>query len=116
VSRRKTRVKELKLPSLAERHLVLRRCPVCDWQVERIEDASADPECPQCHAPTAIDDVLPLPTGVDLSGVQRAKNIYAAALGRLGGLKGGKARARTLSAARRKEIARKAARARWKKR
>jgi hypothetical protein len=39
----------------------------------------------------------------------------AAALGRLGGLKGGKARAKSLSAKRRSEIAKKAAKARWKK-
>jgi len=37
----------------------------------------------------------------------------AAALGRRGGLKGGKARAKKLSAARRREIAKKAAEARW---
>jgi hypothetical protein len=43
------------------------------------------------------------------------KNPAAVALGRLGGLKGGKARAETLSAARRKAIAKKAAAARWKK-
>jgi hypothetical protein len=42
-----------------------------------------------------------------------AKNPAAVALGRLGGLKGGPARARMLSEQRRKEIARKAARARW---
>lgn len=43
------------------------------------------------------------------------KNPAAVALGRLGGLKGGKARAEKLSEKRRKEIARKAAEARWKK-
>jgi hypothetical protein len=43
------------------------------------------------------------------------KNPAAVALGRLGGLKGGKARAETLSAARRKEIAKKAAAKRWSK-
>jgi hypothetical protein len=37
----------------------------------------------------------------------------AAALGRKGGLKGGKARAKSLSAKQRKEIAKKAAAARW---
>ena len=42
-----------------------------------------------------------------------AKNPAAVALGRLGGLKGGKARAKSLSASKRKAIARKAARARW---
>jgi len=41
------------------------------------------------------------------------KNPAAVALGRLGGLKGGKARAAKLSAKKRKEIAEKAARARW---
>lgn len=43
------------------------------------------------------------------------KNPAAVALGRLGGLKGGKARAKKLSARRRKEIARKAAKSRWSK-
>ena len=43
------------------------------------------------------------------------KNPAAVALGRLGGLKGGKARAAKLSAKRRKEIAKKAAAARWGK-
>jgi hypothetical protein len=43
------------------------------------------------------------------------KNPAAVALGRLGGLKGGKARAEALSAKRRKEIAKKASRARWGK-
>ena len=42
------------------------------------------------------------------------KNPAAVALGRLGGAKGGKARAANLSAARRKAIAKKAAAARWK--
>jgi hypothetical protein len=41
------------------------------------------------------------------------KNPAAVALGRLGGLKGGKARAEKLSAKKRKEIAKKAAEARW---
>ena len=45
-----------------------------------------------------------------------AKNPAAVALGRKGGLKGGKARAESLSAAKRARIARKAAKARWKKR
>jgi hypothetical protein len=43
------------------------------------------------------------------------KNPAAVALGRLGGLKGGKARAEKLSAAKRKAIARKAAETRWGK-
>jgi len=45
----------------------------------------------------------------------KEKNPAAVALGRLGGLKGGKARAEKLSAKKRKEIAQKAAQARWGK-
>jgi hypothetical protein len=40
---------------------------------------------------------------------------YLAAIGRKGGLKGGKARAKKLSTEKRSEIARKAAKARWAK-
>lgn len=43
------------------------------------------------------------------------KNPAAVALGRLGGLKGGRARAEKLSEERRAEIARNAATARWKR-
>jgi len=43
------------------------------------------------------------------------KNPHAVALGRLGGQKGGKARASKLSKEQRSEIARKAAAARWAK-
>jgi hypothetical protein len=39
---------------------------------------------------------------------------YLAEIGRKGGLKGGKARAESLSAKKRSEIAKKAAKARWK--
>lgn len=47
---------------------------------------------------------------------EREKNPAAVALGRLGGLKGGKARAEKLSKKKREEIAKLAADARWKKR
>lgn len=43
------------------------------------------------------------------------KNQAAVSLGRLGGLKGGKARAKKLTAKRRREIAQKAAQTRWAK-
>jgi hypothetical protein len=43
------------------------------------------------------------------------KNPAAVALGKLGGAKGGKARARSLTAVQRRQIAERAARARWKK-
>ena len=45
----------------------------------------------------------------------KEKNAAAVALGRLGGLKGGNARAKNLTEQKRKEIARMAALARWKK-
>jgi len=45
----------------------------------------------------------------------KKKNPAAVALGRLGGLKGGKARAKKLSKEKRIEIAQKAAKARWEK-
>jgi len=51
-------------------------------------------------------------TGLELKG----KNAAAVALGRRGGLKGGKARAEKLSPEERKEIARIAANTRWQKR
>ena len=47
---------------------------------------------------------------------QREKNPHAVALGRLGGQRGGKARAEQLSREKRVEIARIAAQSRWKKR
>ena len=47
--------------------------------------------------------------------VEDGKNPAAVLLGRMGGLKGGKARAASLSAEKRSEIAKKAAQARWKK-
>jgi hypothetical protein len=43
------------------------------------------------------------------------KNAAAVELGRIGGLKGGKARAASLTPQQRSEAARKAAKARWKK-
>jgi hypothetical protein len=60
--------------------------------------------------------ILDITTGEDTSpSVDDGKNPHAVALGRLGGLKGGKARASKLTKEQRSEIARKAAKARWKK-
>lgn len=47
------------------------------------------------------------------SNTKPEKNQAAVALGRLGGLKGGKARAAKLTPEQRSEIARRAAKARW---
>lgn len=60
--------------------------------------------------------ILGLVTGDEKeSKSDKGKNPAAVALGRLGGLKGGKARAKKLSAKKLSEIAKKAAKARWKK-
>lgn len=55
-------------------------------------------------------------TGIENpSPIAPEKNPAAVALGRLGGLRGGKARAEKLSAEERSEIAKKAAQVRWRK-
>jgi hypothetical protein len=52
---------------------------------------------------------------LDGSPLEPEKNAAAVALGKLGGVKGGKARAAKLTPAQRSKIARKAAKARWEK-
>jgi hypothetical protein len=59
--------------------------------------------------------ITELTTGEIEEKTEDGKNPAAVALGRLGGQKGGKARAEKLSKKRRAEIAQKAAVARWKK-
>lgn len=54
-------------------------------------------------------------TGTQIETLPSTKNPAAVALGRLGGKKGGPARADSLSKARLKEIAKKAAKTRWNK-
>lgn len=54
-------------------------------------------------------------TEEEQKAIAEGKNPAAVALGRLGGLKGGKARAKKLTAKKRTEIAKKAAKARWTK-
>ena len=95
----------------AQRELrVQRACLVCEFVEELWEPADTDEikgPCSRCHAPTERVAIL------ERRRLRAAVNPHAAALGRLGGLKGGPARAATLSAKRRREIARAAARARW---
>jgi hypothetical protein len=62
---------------------------------------------------TGQAETEPVQTG-DLEQTE-GKNPHAVALGRLGGLKGGKARSEKLTPERRKEIAQKAALIRWQK-
>lgn len=59
--------------------------------------------------------IADIATGDHQDNPYEGKNPFAVELGRLGGLKGGKARANKLSPEKRSEIARMAASARWKK-
>ena len=89
---------------------VRRRCLVCDAEAEVVERNDTDQigtPCEACHAPTERVAVVARRTR------PVAANPHAAALGRLGGLKGGPARAERLTPERRREIARLAARRRW---
>lgn len=64
-------------------------------------------------AKSIVDQATEESTPKEPSEEKPEKNPAAVALGRLGGLKGGKARAKKLSPEKRKEIAEKAAKARW---
>jgi hypothetical protein len=57
-------------------------------------------------------NIVDLATG-ETEEIKDGKNPAAVALGRLGGLKGGKARAESLTAKKRSAIAKKAAKVRW---
>lgn len=61
-------------------------------------------------ARSVLDAVVP---DAEPAKPERKKNPAAVALGKLGGAKGGKARAAKLSPAKRKAIAKKAAQTRW---
>jgi len=62
------------------------------------------------------DESVRLPTQEPEAKPKRSPiSQYLAEIGRKGGLKGGKARAKTLSARKRREIAQKAAKRRWAK-
>lgn len=71
---------------------------------------SSKPESPQ--------DVNQLAAQIveTVASIRDGKNPAAVALGKLGGLKGGRARAEKLSPLRRKQIAKRAAKARWSRR
>jgi hypothetical protein len=61
--------------------------------------------------------IMRIATGeaVENTPESRGKNPHAVALGRLGGAKGGRARADSMTAQKRKSVAKKAAAARWAK-
>ena len=98
-------------PELLPGKFCYRRCQMCEWEGQLAAALGNEPDCPVCHAPTALVAVLqPMSESDSLQ-----KNPHAAALGRLGGQRGGPARAAMLSPKRRRDIARKAALARWGK-
>ena len=80
------------------------------WHVGRMKKSKSKPDANEA-AYSIIQQVI---AKTD-PAAQPAKNPAAVALGRLGGLKGGKARAQKLSKKERKNIAKKAAAARWSK-
>jgi hypothetical protein len=91
---------------------VTRRCLACDLEEQIWEGEDTDeigPPCSGCHAPTVRTAIH------ERRRRLRRVNPHAAALGRLGGLKGGPARAACLSPRRRRAIARAAALARWRR-
>src|SRR5947209_16053030 len=91
------------------RHYVIRACNVCEWTDAALEVGVISPACPWCHAPSRVvreEWLIPI----------RDVRAQAAANGRVGGLKGGRARAERLSPTRRREIARNAATVRWRRR
>ena len=78
--------------------------PESDVNVTAFEILNAVTGEEPCHAS---------PNPAKKKAMPPAKNPAAVALGRLGGLKGGKARAAKLSPKKRAEIAKNAAKARW---
>src|SRR5207244_11186174 len=84
------------------RHYVIRACNVCEWTDAALEAGVISPSCPWCHAPSRVvrEEWL-----ISIGDVRA----QAAANGRVGGLKGGRARAERLSPTRRHEIAKQAA-------
>lgn len=72
------------------------------------------PKLAKAQSSEQVDDTA-AESSLATDQTQDGKNPAAVALGRLGGKKGGKARAEKLTAEQRREIAKKAAEARWKK-
>ena len=78
--------------------------------------SSKKPKAETSQVPTVEQESQPAAESApEVQATSGEKNPAAVALGRLGGKKGGLARAAKLSDKRRSEIAKKAAQARWKK-
>lgn len=79
------------------------------------ESGQTAPDDSQTAGETVLDEGRSGEETAPQESQSEGKNPAAVALGRLGGQKGGKARARKLTADERSEIAAKAAKARWKR-
>ena len=77
--------------------IIRTRSALNDTVIDYVQEVTSDQEEP----------------AIEADSLSSQKNPAAVALGRLGGKKGGPARAAKLSAKRRREIAKKAAKARW---
>jgi hypothetical protein len=97
-SRRGKAIAQIRLGNMAKRKKKEHDFAVTAFRVVREATGQIEPELQETE-PESIE----------------GKNPHAVALGRLGGLKGGKARANKLNPEQRTEIAKKAAQARWKK-
>jgi len=71
------------------------------------------PTDPNQLAHSVVADAIAASEQIQPTGKVKKKNMAAFALSQLGAAKGGKARAAALTARKRKEIARKAAKTRW---
>ncbi len=87
-------------------------CIVC--HIGSMPDRSSKRPTDQNQLAKLVVDIASGETEDLLVDPDTGKNLAAMALGRLGGLKGGKARAQILTQEERSQIARKAAKARWK--
>jgi hypothetical protein len=98
----------LKLVSLAQ--------PAISWQNEFMAKPSSEKRDFMQVAREIVEQAIGEHIdGTPLQATPDTRNPHAVALGSAGGKKGGKARAKALSAARRSEIAHKAANTRWKR-
>ena len=87
------------------------------WHIKCMQERSSKKKTEDINsiAASIVEQTTNKPISKTSQEKPKEKNPAAVALGRLGGLKGGKARAEKLTPERRKEIAKKAAEARWNK-
>jgi hypothetical protein len=89
--------------------------PINRWYNVAMQKRSRGKEADLNRLAKSIVDQATMDEQLWQRALEEGKNPAAVSLGRLGGLKGGKARAEKLSAEERRDIAKKAAQARWKK-